>query len=108
MQRQKIPPFCRNLLPPCSDKSASSPFLKEIGMRVFVTIAAAGSVVATGALAAVAGLFLASSAIAVAGERPSFAVKSFPISAAQVAILGGTDVREQAPSSDLTLGGMPA
>ncbi len=77
-------------------------------MRVFVTIAAAGSVVLTGALAAVAGLFLASSAIAVAGERPSFAVKSFPISAAQVAILGGADMREQAPSSDLTLGGMPA
>jgi len=77
-------------------------------MRVFVTIAAAGSVVATGAVAAVAGLFLATSAIAVAGERPSFAVKSFPISPAQVAILGGTDVREQAPAANLTIGGMPA
>jgi hypothetical protein len=77
-------------------------------MRVFVTIAAAGAVLATSAIAAVSGLALATSAIAVAAERPSFEMKSFPISTAQVALLGGTNVREQAPSANLTLGGMPA
>jgi hypothetical protein len=77
-------------------------------MRVFVTIAAAGAVLATTAIAAVSGLALAASAIAVAAERPTFAMKSFPISPAQVAILGAPDVREQAPSARLTLGGMPA
>jgi len=77
-------------------------------MRVFVTIAAAGAVVATTAIAAVSGLALATSAIAVAAERPSFEMKSFPISPTQVAIVGSAEVREQAPSSNLTLGGMPA
>ena len=77
-------------------------------MQVFVIIAAAGAVLATSAIAAVSGLALATSAIAVAAERPSFEMKSFPISTAQVAVLGGTDVREQAPSANLTLGGMPA
>jgi hypothetical protein len=93
---------------PCGDKSASSSFLKEIEMRVFVTIAAAGAVVATTAIAAVSGLALATSAIAVAAERPSFEMKSFPISPTQVAIVGSAEAREQAPSSNLTLGGMPA
>ena len=77
-------------------------------MRVLVTIAAAGAVVATTAIAAVSGLALATSAIAVAAERPSFEMKSFPISPVQVATLGAPDVRERAPSANLTLGGMPA
>ena len=77
-------------------------------MRVFVTIAAAGSVIATSAFAAMAGFLLASSAIAVAAERPSFEMKSFPISAVQVQLLGAADVREQAPAANLTVGGMPA
>jgi len=77
-------------------------------MRVFVTIAAAGAVVATTVIAAVSGLAVATSAIAVAVERPSFEMKSFPTSPTQVAIVGAADVREQVASSNLTLGGMPA
>jgi len=77
-------------------------------MRVFVTIAAAGAVIATAAVAAVSGLALATSAIVVAAERPTFEMKSVPVSSSQVAILGAPDVREQAPSAKLTLGGMPA
>lgn len=77
-------------------------------MRVFMTIAAAGAVVATTAIAAVSGLALATSAIAVAAERPSFEMKSFPISPVQVATLGAPEIRERAPSASLMLGGMPA
>jgi len=51
---------------------------------------------------------IASGASAFAGERPSYEVKSFPISAAQVQVLGGADVREQAPAATLTAEGMPA
>ena len=46
-------------------------------MRVFVAIAVAGSVVATGAIAAAAGLALASSAIRMVAEQPSPEIKSF-------------------------------
>ena len=60
-------------------------------MRVFMTIAAAGAFFATTAIAAVSGLALATSAIAVAAERPSFEMKSFPISPVQVAIVGSAD-----------------
>jgi hypothetical protein len=100
--------FRQNLLPPFSDKPASSSFFKEIGMRVLVTIVAAGAFVATTAIAAVSGLALATSAIAVAAERPSFEMKSFPASPVQVTVLGAPEVREQAPSAKLTFGGMPA
>jgi hypothetical protein len=79
---------------PAATNPGRSSFLKEIGMRVFVTIAAAGAFIATTAIAAVSGLALATSAIAVAAERPSFEMKSFPVSPAQVAILGALDVRE--------------
>jgi hypothetical protein len=77
-------------------------------MRVLLTIAAAGSVIATAAAAAAAGLAIASSAIAMAGERPSFEVKSFPISPAQVQLLGAAGVKEQSPARTLTVAGMPA
>jgi hypothetical protein len=77
-------------------------------MRVFVTIAAAGSIVVTSAIAATAGLMLATSAIAVAAERPSFEVKSFPMSPVQVQALGAAGVQEASPSAKLTMGGMPA
>jgi hypothetical protein len=77
-------------------------------MRVFLTVAAAGSVIAGGAIAAAAGLVLASSAIAIAAELPSYEVKSFPISPAQVQMLGAADVKERAPATNLTQAGMPA
>jgi len=77
-------------------------------MRVLVAIAAAGSVVVTSAIAAVAGLALANSAIAVAAERPMFEVKSFPISPAQVQIVGGAGMKERAPVAASTVAGMPA
>ena len=62
-------------------------------MRVFLTVAAAGSVIAGGAIAA---------------ELPSYEVKSFPISPAQVQMLGAADVKERAPATNLTQAGMPA
>jgi hypothetical protein len=77
-------------------------------MRVFVTFAAVGAVVATSAMAAVAGLAMAGSAIVVAAERPSFEVKSFPISPVQMQVVGAAGVTEQAPAARLTVGGMPA
>jgi hypothetical protein len=77
-------------------------------MRLLSTIAAAGAVITTSAIAAATGLALASSAIAVAAERPSFEVKSFPISPVQVQALGAAGINEQAPAANLTVGGMPA
>jgi hypothetical protein len=100
--------FVQNLPACAGDKGRTSPLVKEIGMRGFLAIAAVGSVVATGAMAAVAGLALASSAIVVAAERPSFEVKSFPISPVQMQVVGAAGVREQAPPARLTVGGMPA
>jgi hypothetical protein len=83
-------------------------FFKEFGMRVLLTIAAAGSVVVTGAVAAAAGLAIAGSAIAMAAERPSFEVKSFPISPVQVQLLGAAGVKEQPSAPTSTVAGMPA
>ncbi len=77
-------------------------------MRVLLTVAAAGSVVAGGAIAAAAGLAMATSAIAMATELPSYEVKSFPISPAQVQMLGAANVREEVPAAKLTAAGMPA
>jgi len=77
-------------------------------MRVLLTVASAVSVVAGGAIAAAAGLAMATSAIAMATDLPSFEVKSFPISPAQVQMLGAADVKERAPAADLTRAGMPA
>jgi len=56
-------------------------------MRVFVAIAVAGSVVATGAIAAAAGLALASSAITMVAEQPSLEIKSFSVAPEQIAAL---------------------
>jgi hypothetical protein len=77
-------------------------------MRVVLTVAAVGSVVAGGVVAAAAGLVMASSAIAIAAELPSYEVKSFPISPAQIQMLGAADVGERAPAINLTQAGMPA
>ncbi|HWZ36724.1 MAG TPA: hypothetical protein VNY08_00290 [Bradyrhizobium sp.] len=77
-------------------------------MRVVLTVAAVGSVVAGGVVAAAAGLVMASSAIAIAAELPSYEVKSFPISPAQIQMLGAADVGERAPATNLTRAGMPA
>ena len=77
-------------------------------MRVPLSIAAVGSVVVTGLIAVTAGLSMATSAIVMAAERPSFEMKSFPISPVQVQTLGGAGVRERAPAANLTVAGMPA
>lgn len=57
---------------------------------------------------AIAGAMIASSAGAFAGELPSYEIKSFPISATQVQVLGGAGVEEQSASPVMTVAGMPA
>lgn len=57
---------------------------------------------------AVAGAIIANSAGASAGELPSYEVKSFPISATQVQVLGGAGVEEQSVAPTMTVAGMPA
>ena len=57
---------------------------------------------------AVAGVMIASTASAFAGELPSYEVQSLPISAAQVQVLGGAGVQEQSTAPALTVAGMPA
>ena len=59
-------------------------------------------------LIAGAGAMIASSAGAFAGELPSYDVKSFPISATQVQVLGGAGVEEQSAAPATTVAGMPA
>jgi hypothetical protein len=43
-----------------------------------------------------------------AAELPAFERDGYPITAHQVSVLGGTDVRERAPMPALTAAGMPA
>lgn len=43
-----------------------------------------------------------------AAELPTFELAGFPITAHQVALIGGTNVEEQAPTPTLMLNGMPA
>jgi hypothetical protein len=43
-----------------------------------------------------------------AAELPTFELTGFPITPHQVAVVGGTGVREQALTPALTFGGMPA
>ena len=57
---------------------------------------------------AVAGAMMASTASAFSGELPAYEVRSFPISAAQVQLLGAADVQEHAAVPTLTVAGMPA
>ncbi|MDN5005428.1 hypothetical protein ACFQZO_31715 [Bradyrhizobium sp. GCM10027634] len=57
---------------------------------------------------AVAGAMIASSAGAFAGELPAYEVKSFPISAMQVQVLGATGVEQQPTAATMTVAGMPA
>ena len=57
---------------------------------------------------AIAGAMIASSAGAFAGELPSYEIKSFPISATQVQVLGGAGVEEQSASPARAVAGMPA
>jgi hypothetical protein len=45
---------------------------------------------------------------ATAADLPKFELAGFPITAHQVALLGGTNVVEQAPTPTLMLNGMPA
>ena len=64
-------------------------------MRVLTMIAAASAVIA-------------SSAGAFATELPSYEVKSLPISATQVQVLGGAGVEEQSAAPTMIVAGMPA
>lgn len=57
---------------------------------------------------AVAGAMIASSACAFAGELPSYEMKSLPISAVQVQVLGGAGVEEQSAAPTMIVAGMPA
>ncbi|PIT03647.1 hypothetical protein TSA1_24965 [Bradyrhizobium nitroreducens] len=57
---------------------------------------------------AVAGALIASSTGAFAGELPSYEVKSLPISAMQVQVLGSAGVEEQSAAPAMTVAGMPA
>ncbi|MBR1090894.1 hypothetical protein JQ621_25820 [Bradyrhizobium manausense] len=57
---------------------------------------------------AVASAMVASTASAFAGELPSYEVKSFPISAVQVQVLGGVGVEEQSTAPTMIVAGMPA
>ncbi|MCG2643440.1 MULTISPECIES: hypothetical protein [Bradyrhizobium] len=57
---------------------------------------------------AVTGAMIASTASAFAGELPSYEVKSFPISATQVQVLGGAGVEEQSTAPTMIVAGMPA
>lgn len=59
-------------------------------------------------LIAVAGALIASAANTFAGELPSYGVKSFPISAMQVQVLGATGVEEQSAAPAMIIAGMPA
>jgi hypothetical protein len=45
---------------------------------------------------------------AMAGELPTFEVSAFPATPLQVAVMGGTEVQEQAATPALTQNGMPA
>jgi hypothetical protein len=58
-------------------------------------------------MAAIASMTVVSS-VATAAELPAFELTGFPITPHQVAVVGGTGVREQAPIPALTFGGMPA
>ncbi|GMO15616.1 MULTISPECIES: hypothetical protein [Bradyrhizobium] len=57
---------------------------------------------------AVASAAIASSTGAFASELPSYEVKSLPISAMQVQVLGGAGVEEQSTAPAMTVAGMPA
>ncbi len=57
---------------------------------------------------AIAGAMIAGSTGAFAGELPAYEVKSFPISATQVQVLGGASVEEQPAGPAMVVAGMPA
>ncbi|MCK1652613.1 hypothetical protein IVA88_14355 [Bradyrhizobium sp. 149] len=57
---------------------------------------------------AAAAAMIANSVGAFAGELPSYEVKSFPISAMQVQVLGGAGVEEQSAAPAMIVAGMPA
>jgi len=83
----------------CSGIATTKPpidiFNGDFPMRVLTMIAVAGAVIA-------------SSAGAFAAELPSYEVKSLPISATQVQVLGGTGVEEQSAAPAMIVAGMPA
>jgi len=57
---------------------------------------------------AVTSAMIASTASTFAGELPSYEVKSFPISATQVQVLGGAGAEEQSTAPTMIVAGMPA
>jgi len=83
----------------CSGIATTKPpidiFNGDFPMRILTMIAVASAVIA-------------SSAGAFAGELPSYEVKSLPISAMQVQVLGGAGVEEQSTAPAMIVAGMPA
>jgi hypothetical protein len=59
-------------------------------------------------LIAATGAMIAGTASAFAGELPSYEVKSFPISAVQMQVLGGAGVEQQSAAASMLVAGMPA
>jgi len=57
--------------------------------------------------AGIAALMLGGAEMALA-ELPTFERNGFPITPHQIQVLGSTQVKEQAPTSTLTMDGMPA
>jgi hypothetical protein len=64
-------------------------------MKTLFAMAAAGTLVMSGAGAS-------------AAELPSYELTGFPISPHQFSVVGSANVKEQPPSSSLTMAGMPA
>jgi hypothetical protein len=73
----------------CCGTAATKPpidiFNGDFEMRIFTMVAVTGAMIAT-------------TASAFAGELPSYEVKSFPISTAQVQVLGGAGIEERSPA----------
>jgi hypothetical protein len=64
-------------------------------MKTFLAMAAAGTLMLSGAGASTA-------------ELPSYELMGFPITPLQLQVVGSANVKEQSPSSSLTMAGMPA
>jgi hypothetical protein len=57
---------------------------------------------------AVTGLLILSGAEASAAELPSYELAGFPITSHQWSVVGSANIKEQSPSTSLTMAGMPA
>lgn len=57
---------------------------------------------------ALTGMLVLSGAEASAAELPSYELAGFPISRHQFSVVGSANVKEQSPSTSLTMAGLPA